>query len=135
MDASSNTALSAGLLIYDLLSNDEGVSKVSNKVFPVVSEEGAKLPYICYRRSSNDGRPVKTGAGADTTTIEVACYASTYAHSVAMAEAVRAAMDGVQYEYDSDGVHLVARAIQMIDSEESWQDDAYMQVLTFTIKI
>lgn len=133
---SKMTSLSAGLLIYDLLSTDEGVMEVANKVFPIVSEEGARLPYICYRRGSNEDRAVKTLAGADTAVIEILCYADNYAHSVKMAEAVRKAADGVQYRYDApDGQSLVARSIQMTDAEEGWQDDAYMQSLVFTVKI
>ena len=137
MAQSKMTSLSAGLLIYDLLSSDEGVMEVANKVFPIVSEEGAKLPYICYRRGSNEDRAVKTLAGADTATIEILCYADNYAHSVKMAEAVRKAADGMQYRYDDaeSGQTLVARSIQMTDAEEGWQDDAYMQSLVFTVKI
>lgn len=133
---SDMTSLSSGLLINELLSNDEGVMGVTNQVFPIVSEPGAKLPYICYRRGSNEDRAVKTLAGADTAVIEVLCYADNYAHSVQMAEAVRKAMDGVSYRYEDDGGQsLVARSIQMTDAEEGWNDDAYMQSLVFTVKI
>lgn len=133
---SDMTSLSSGLLINELLSNDEGVMGVTNQVFPIVSEPGAKLPYICYRRGSNEDRAVKTLAGADTAVIEVLCYADNYAHSVRMAEAVRKAMDGVSYRYEDDGGQsLVARSIQMTDAEEGWNDDAYMQSLVFTVKI
>lgn len=133
---SNMTSLSAGLLIYDLLSTDEGVMAIATKVFPVISEAGAKLPYICYRRGSNDDRAVKTLSGADTATIEVLCYSADYAESVQMAEAVRKAADGVQYRYDAPGGEsLVARSIQMTDAEEGWQDDAYIQSLIFTVKI
>lgn len=133
---SDMTSLSSGLLINELLSNDEGVMGVTNQVFPIVSEPGAKLPYICYRRGSNEDRAVKTLAGADTAVIEVLCYADNYAHSVRMAEAVRKAMDGVSYRYeDEGGQSLVARSIQMTDAEEGWNDDAYMQSLVFTVKI
>ncbi len=138
MDAQSNmTSLSVGLLIKDLLSTDEGVMAVANKVFPVISEAGAKLPYICYRRGANDDRGVKNLSGADTTTVEVLCYAATYEQSILMAEAVRKAADGVQYRYDDaeSGQSLVARSIQMTDAEEGWQDDAYIQSLIFTVKV
>lgn len=133
---SNLTSISAGLLIYDLLSKDEGVKAVSSKVFPVVSEEGAKLPYICYRRSGTAEEAVKNHYGADTTTIEVACFADTYAHSVKMAEAVRACLDNVQAEYESADGKLVARSIIMTDASEVYDEDgAYLQQLSFTIKI
>lgn len=48
-----------------------------------------------------------------------------------MAEAVRAALDYAQGE--SDG--LVMRSCILNDSEEAWQDDAYVQQLVFSVKI
>jgi len=130
------TSLSAGLLIYDLLSNDTAVKALSNKVFPVVSEAGAVLPYICYRRSNSVTTQVKSMSGADNQAIEVVCYAETYAASVKMAEAVRAAMEGGNICYtDSDGHRLVARSISLLESEENWMDDAYMQSMVFNVRI
>lgn len=129
------TSLSAGLLVNDILSNDEGVSAVSNDVFPVVSEPDAVLPYICYRTSAMQNDAVKGRPGADAVTVEVLCYAGTYARTVAMAEAVRTALDGVQATYTNTIGTLVARSIQLIDSEEGWSDDAYVKSLIFLIRI
>lgn len=139
MDARSHrlTVLSAGLLMYDILSDDEGLKAAGcSKVFPVVSEEGAQLPYVCYRRAAVQATAVKGCRGSDTATMEVACYASSYAGSVALAEAVLAALDGFQAVYgDGEGNTLTARYIQLSDAEESWADEAYIQTLTFTIGI
>ena len=78
----SLTVLSAGLLIYDVLSTDAGLLAAGcRKVFPVVSEEGAQLPYVCYRRASVQNTPVKGARGSDTATVEIACYAASYAES------------------------------------------------------
>lgn len=140
MDARSHslTVLSAGLLLYDILSDDEGLKAAGcSKVFPVVSEEGAQLPYVCYRRAAVQATAVKGSRGSDTATMEVACYASSYAGSVALAEAVLAALDGFQAVYgDGEGRNtLTARYIQLSDAEESWADEAYIQTLTFMIGI
>ena len=138
------TSLSAGLLIWEILSQSAGVSAVSSKVYPIVSEADAKLPYICYRRAGLQVRPVKGAPGADSATIEVLCYAQTYKHSVRMAEAVREALDGVQAEIEldadeeegeGDGAILAARSIVLSDASEGWSDDAYFQSLTFVINI
>lgn len=130
------TSLSAGLIIRDLLTSDQGVAAITDLVFPVVAEDAATLPYICYRRAAIDDIAVKNRPGADTCTVDILCYAATYEGSIALAEAVRAALDNAQAEYtDSTGARLVARAIQLIDSEEAWQDDAYVQILTFHLKI
>lgn len=129
------TSLSAGLIIRDLLVQDEKVGSLTNKIFPVVSEEGATLPYICYRRSALEQTAAKNVSGADTVTVDVICYSADYAYGVRMAEAVREALDGVQAHYEEDGASLTARSIKLVDSEEGWEDDAYMQALTFAMKI
>ncbi len=130
------SALSAGLLLYDLLKDSQELRQAGcKKVFPVVSEAGAELPYICYRRGSTDWRAVKDGSPANTTTMEIGCFANTYAESVHLAEVVRELLDGTQVTYTDGTDTLRARSIALVDSEESWQDDAYMQMLNFEFKI
>lgn len=130
------SSLSAGLLIYEWLTKDEAVMAIANKVFPVISEEGAQLPYVCYRRASREAVSTKQQAGPSTIGMEINCYAATYPQSVALAEAVRKAMDGYQYEYcDQEGDSLlVCKSCILSDTEESWADDAYIQNLLFTMK-
>ena len=132
------TSLSAGLLIYEWLTTDEAVMAIANKVFPVISEEGAQLPYICYRRASQESTLIKGVApGPDAVSVEIVCYAANYPQSVALAEAVRKAMEGYQYDYqDGEGnTLLVAKSCVLSDAEEGWADDAYAQNLIFTLKL
>lgn len=130
------SSLSAGLLVYDILSNDQGVTDAVNKIFPVVSEEGAQLPYICYRRASAAIVSVKGSHGSDSIVMEVVCYSATYAGSIEIAEAVRTALDGINAEYeDADGDAIVARSSMLTDAEEGWDAGAYFQSLSFEIKI
>lgn len=136
MAASNLTSLSIGLLVRDLLMGDPLVRSVCGKVFPVVSEAGAVLPYLCYRRGATLSTQAKGARPADSATVEVMCYASSYAGSVAMAEAVRSVLDGVQATYTApDGARLVARSIVFDDSQESWSDDAYIQTLVFIVRV
>lgn len=128
------TSLSAGLLIRDVLTQNSGVGALTNRVFPVVSEADATLPYIQYRRVGFTEETSKANArlqGAETSIIEVNCFAGTYAGSVDLAERVRNALDCTQHS--SNG--LFARSIVLTDAEEAWEDDAYIQVLTFQIKV
>lgn len=128
--AVNKTSLSAGEIIRSILTTDENVTALTSKVFPVVTDE-ATLPYILYRRSALSQAPHKGGMGADTVTIEVLCFAASYGDGIELAEAVRSALDGVQHNLDG----LVMRSCVLQDSEEAWQDDAYVQQLIFTIKI
>lgn len=126
----SKSSLSAGEIIRDILVNNAEVAARAKKVFPVV-EDSAELPYIVYRRTQLEQEPVKGRRGADTVGIEILCYTQHYTEGVELAEAVRDALDGAQGEKDG----LVMRSCYLADSEEAWQDDAYVQQLVFNVKI
>lgn len=128
--AVSKTSLSAGEIIRAILANDAEVTARANKIYPVV-EDRADLPYIVYRRTQLKQDPTKGGRGADTVGIEILCYTKQYTEGVELAEAVRDALDGAQGETDG----LVMRSCYLEDSEEAWQDDAYVQQLVFNVKI
>ena len=112
--AVSKSSLSAGEIIRAMLIEDSEVMARANKVFPVV-EDNAELPYIVYRRTQLEQDPTKRGRGADTVGIEILCYTAGYT------------------EGESDGLFM--RSCYLADSEEAWQDDAYIQQLVFNVKI
>ena len=126
----SKSSLSAGEIIRDILVNNAEVAARAKKVFPVV-EDSAELPYIVHRRTQLEQEPAKGRRGADTVGIEILCYTQHYTEGVELAEAVRDALDGAQGEKDG----LVMRSCYLADSEEAWQDDAYVQQLVFNVKI
>lgn len=123
------TSLSAGIIIYDMLTSNAEVMARANKVYPVVVDN-AQLPYIAYNRSKMEVAPAK-GVGADTVQIDVRCYTAQYAEGVELAEAVRAALDFKQGEKDG----LTMRSCTLADSSEGWEDDAYVQELNFSVKL
>ena len=124
------TSLSAGEIIRDMLLSNELVKERTNKIFPI-STDKAVLPYILYQRGALEHNPAKTAPGADTAVVNVYCYAATYAESVELSEAVRAALDYKQGEKDG----LVMRSCMLVGAEEGYVDDAFVQHLEFNIKI
>ena len=128
--AVNKSSLSAGEIIRAVLVEDPEVAARTTKVYPVVADE-AKLPYIVYRRTQLEQDATKGRRGADTVGIEVICYTEQYTPGVELAEAVRDALDGKQSTVDG----LVMRSCHLTDSEEGWQDDAFMQQLVFTVKM
>ena len=128
--AVSKSSLSAGEIIRAVLTSDPEVTARAKKVYPVV-EDTAELPYVVYRRTQLEQGQVKGRRGNDNVTIEVLCYTKGYTDGVELAEAVRDALDNKTAE--SDG--LVMRSCYLTDSEEAWQDDAYLQVLVFNVKM
>ena len=127
----AKTSLSAGAIIRGILIADADVSRIAKKVFPVVTDK-AELPYVAYRRSRLEHNTTKAkNPGADTVQIDINCYAATYQESVELAEAVRAALDYSQGEKDG----LVMRSCTLADGEEIYENDAFVQCLTFRVQI
>lgn len=122
------TVLSAGTAVYEVLS--ERLANKVTKVFPVVTDE-AVLPYVCYHREALETAVAKGAQSADTATIVVDCYAATYNGSVALAEAVREALDNVSI---TTSAGLTVRSSFLVDATESWTDDAYLQSLSFKLR-
>lgn len=129
--AQKKTSLSAGSIIRDILLSNEEVKRRTNKVFPIVIDN-AQLPYILYRRAALAHNPTKQGMpGADTVTMEVVCYTAKYAEGVELAEAVRQALDYASGEHD--GAKM--RSCTLADSEEGYEDDAFVQQLVYQVRI
>lgn len=122
------TVLSAGTAVYEVLS--ERLADKVTKVFPVVTDE-AVLPYVCYHREALETAVAKHAQSADTATIVVDCYAATYNGSVALAEAVREALDNVSI---TTSAGVTVRSSYLVDAAESWTDDAYLQSLSFKLR-
>lgn len=125
----AQTSLSVGLLIRKMLSESAAVRAITSRVYPLIVDK-AELPYVVYRRASLETQPTKNLKSADTATIEVACYADTYAKSVALAEAVRAALDHQTAEENE----LRVRGCILTDAEELWDADAFGHLLTFSVR-
>lgn len=131
--AVNKTSLSAGLLIREILLDNQDVSAITKHVFPLVTDK-ADLPYILYRRSGMSNVHSKNRSDHnDTIQMDIICFTATYAESIALAEAVRAALDGI--EAVSNDKSLSLRSCDLIDAQETWEDNAFMQSLTFEAKI
>lgn len=126
------TSLSAGSLLRTLLQKNETVAGMVTKIFPVVADE-ARLPYVAYRRLKLLQTPAKGADGADAVEVAVVCYAATYEGALALAEAVRAALDGCQGTDAATGLRL--RSCTLIDAPESWDGDAYIEELHFLLRL
>lgn len=130
-NSDKRTALSAGLVIYEALSEDSNVRDRVKAIYPVLSDS-AELPCIYYRRASLTGIPVKDGAPARGAEIEIYCLSSDYAESVEIAEAVRACFENQQI-WGTCGLYV--RNCVLADAVEDWQDDTFIQSLIFNLSI
>lgn len=130
--AANKTSLSAGEIIRAVLLEDPEVAKRTNKIFPVDTTE-AVLPYILYRRASLEATPQKEAriSNSDVIGMEVVCFTNSYSEGVELAEAVRGALDNVEAEHNGQRI----RGCYLSGGEEYWNGDAFVQELTFTLRI
>ena len=130
--ATAKTSISAGDVIYGLLSSDTAVSAAVTAIYPVMELIEAKRPYIVYRRTGMTVNPQKAGQpGADTVEMEVLCYTADYEEGLELAEMVREAMDYRQHE--ESGLRM--RSCYLSDSSEFIEGEAFVQKLVFLMKL
>lgn len=125
------TSLSAGETVRALLLTDPDVAALTRQIVPVVIAPETSLPYVVYRRAELATVATKHGyVASDAVMIEVLCCSGSYGQSVALAEAVRHALENRRPQ--SEGC-VAIRGISLSASEELYEGDAYIQSLTFKI--
>lgn len=134
MEEVKKSSVSVGLIVRKLLVGNAAVKERVNKVFPVAVDK-AELPYVLYRKAGYSEQGVKKGglSGAETVIVEVVALAATYEKSVEIAEAVRTALDGAHGRDEATGLTL--RSSVMTDCEEGWENNAYLQDMTFEMRL
>lgn len=125
----SRKGLLADAVVYDKLSN------LAIGVYPIIAENGAVYPFIIYTRDSVTPHSLtKDGYGEDEVNITVKVVASEYAISVEYAQMVRDDLTYDWYSIQHDGDTITSQC-QFTGAYESWEDDAYVQSLTFTMLV
>jgi hypothetical protein len=129
--ATTNSLL-LGKHIYKILSESEAISGyVGNKIFPIVVESGTKYPFIVFTRSSIDTSFSKDGIIKDIVKVEINCVTATYLDGCIIANEVRNLLDCSTYKTEE----LFISQIRLSNVVEAYQDDAYIQTLTFDFHI
>lgn len=122
-----------GKSIYNILSNDEVLkSKLNDRIFPVVAEEGTVFPFIVYTRTNVTPNFVKGGIYIDSTSIEINIVSNNYIESVELANRVRNIIEGIK-RTTIEGIYI--DDIKMTSCNEGFFEYAFVQVLTFEINI
>lgn len=123
-----------GVVIKKLLLNNSAVSAlVGKKIFPVVAPMSTDNPFVIYRRNSVAPAYTKDrNSYGDTATVDVIMACNEYGQSIELLNAVFDALQGGGCRI-IDGIHI--DDIRMINSEEDFQEDCYLQSLTFEIDV
>lgn len=110
----------AGKALYYLLTNDAPISAiVSTRVFPEIADQEQTKPYVVYNIRSNDPSDVQAAPSAlDTASVEVNCYAPTYAGAIELSDAVRTCLDRRSGTYSGVNVQSIQYITEVMDFEE-----------------
>ena len=124
-------SLQVGKVIFDILSNDPQVTqRVNNKIFPLVAENNTTFPFIVYKRTGIEPQTSKDRMiHREETNVDVIIISDTYNDSIEVADLVKTALTGKNGVFSGISV----KDIEFIDASEDFQDETFIQNLTFKI--
>ena len=119
-----------GIDIRELLLADENLSELTGgDVYPLVAPEGTEGMFIVYRRVKYEREYSKMGLMDDIARVEIIAVAEHYEESVALAALIDNVLTGTHKS--DEGYSLT---FELHDSEETFDDNKYMQTLIFEVK-
>lgn len=125
------STISFAKAINKLLSTDNIKSVVSNKVYPLVASLNTTFPYIVFQRTSTPYSS-KDNVYQDSINIEIIAVSDNYDKSVELAELIRNELEGKR---NITVEEFRIASIKLVDTSESYSNDAYLQSLTFNFRI
>lgn len=125
------STISFAKAINKLLSVDTIKSVVNNKVYPLIAPLNTNFPYIVFKRTSTPYNS-KDNIYQDNVNIEIITVSDNYDKSVALAELIRNELEGKR---NITVEEFRISTIKLIDTSESYSNDAYLQSLTFNFRI
>lgn len=125
------STISFAKAIKSLLSSDTIKAVVSNKVYPLIAPLNTSFPYIVFQRTSTP-YSTKDNVYQDSLNVEIIAVSDNYDKSVELAEIIRDELEGKRNITIEE---FKIASIKMIDSNESYANDAYLQSLTFNFRI
>ena len=125
-------ALEIGALIKRLLADMSINDRLKGRIYPVVAEQKTPFPFVTYKR-----RGVVLESDKDVSyrygmiSVDIIIVGSSYSQSLDIASAIVDEMP--DYPMNLDGFDI--SDIKLANAVEDFQDEAYIQALTFNIVI
>lgn len=124
------TTLQIGKIIKTLLlSNERLKSYIGDKVYPLIADNSTTFPFIVYRRSAIEKSSTKDDAD-ESVNLEIYIVCDKYYQSISIAEEVRKSVEHRKGTFEN----LYIDDIIITDASESFEENAFVQYLTITIK-
>ena len=122
-----------GKTIYNKITEDEEIqSFVSGRVYPLIAEQSSSFPFIIYWRNSiQSSNYTKDGFNEDFVEFTVVAVSENYTQSLLIANRLRKILEVRKIT----GEDIVISDIKMVDIDESWSENSYVQTLNFTCTV
>ena len=124
-----------GKAIYNILSNNSGVTSITTRISPLLIGQTLNLPAVVYSQTDTDPNDTKNGVSLlDEVQVEVDAIAETYEGAEDLASAIRTALD--RYKGTANGVKV--QSVQFnneSDTLEKVQNGLYTITQDYTFRI
>ena len=124
-----------GKAIYNILSNNSGVTSITTRISPLLIGQTLNLPAVVYSQTDTDPNDTKNGVSLlDEVQVEVDAIAETYEGAEDLASAIRTALD--RYTGTANGVKV--QSVQFnneSDTLEKVQNGLYTITQDYTFRI
>lgn len=115
-----------------LMQNAEVTDLIGKKIFPIVAPEKTDYPFLIYGRTGVSPAYTKDRKSiSDTVRVGLTVACAEYEQSVDIVEAVFKVLQRCSGAFD--GVEI--DDIRMVNSDEDFQDDCFMQNIEFEVDI
>lgn len=121
------TGIEIGKVIKDKLTTIEALG---GRLYPLIAENGTNYPFAVYEREGLNNTYCKDGIITDDVTVSIKVVTATYYQGVEIAEQVRKKLTFNYYKYDNNSIYST-----LTSAIEYYQEEAYIQALTFNITI
>lgn len=103
-----------------------------DKVYPLVADKGTTYPYVVYRRSNLYPSSTKDRYSyREMATIDMLVAANSYDESINLAEQVKCKMEHTRGKFNGFSIG----DITLVNADEDFIEDAFLQRLSFQIEI
>lgn len=113
-----------------LLADDDIRAQVDENIYPLVAPENVKGDFIIYARDSySKKKDMHTNIYQDECIVNLVAIADNYDNAIALASKIDNALTGTHIS--DEGERII---IELSDSTETFEDNKYLETLSFKIK-
>ncbi len=127
------TGIQIGKAIYQILSSNSGLTaSVGTNIFPLIATQDVTFPFVVYKRTSFIPSYTKDKYSVtDSVNVQIVIASEKYSQSCEIADLINAQIVGIT----GNIAGLFIDNIQLTDADEDYQQDTYIQTLTYQINL